>query len=73
MVINRVGPWFELVGLPLGKLTEHTLEQFPGLKSAQSLDISFNYLFLLILSFGNLSHKTEVTFEDTINLFGYLR
>ena len=73
MVINRVGSWFELVGLPLGKLTEHTLEQFPGLKSAQSLDISFNYLFLLILSFGNLSHMTEVTFEDTINLFGYLR
>ena len=74
MVRNRVGSGFRLVvGLPSGKWTEHTLEQFTGSKSALPLDISFTHLFLLISSFGNLCHMTEVTFEDTINLSGYLR
>ena len=73
IVKNRVGSGFEHVGLPSGKWTEHTLEQFSGSKSALRLDISFTHLFLSISFFGNLCHMTEVTFEDTIDLSGYLQ
>ena len=73
MIKNRVGSRFELVYLPLGKWTEHTLEEFPGSKPDSPLDISFTHLFLLISSFGNLCHMNEATFEDIINFSGYLR